>query len=1313
MLRIFVLLFAFLFFSFNGLASGYHFLRIDAENGLSNNSVKSVCQDSQGFIWFGTLNRLNRYDGISFSVYDCYDSDIQRGNNNISAIFEDADRTLWLGTDKGVFRHDPVTEKIASFDVATANGVCIVDWVADIRQDEDGNVWIVVPNQGLFRYNPVEQKLSFYTVVKDFKLSLNAPQCIFIGADGKIWVGSTNEGLFLYNHLEDNFIQYAGNESEGVSLEGKWIYSICEDNDYIYLGIHSGGLFQFDKRKKSFSEFKIPELSNSPINCMTMLSDNELWIGTHIGIYIVDVQTGKTENIQENSEDNHSLSGNTVNKIYKDKEGGIWIGTNTGGISYLPNRTSLFERYYPTQEQHSIKSKYIKEVKEDRKGNIWIGTDDAGISMFNPQTKEFSTIGSSQHNKVWGLLAVGSDIWAAYFNLGLGVIQETGSRIRYYSPSEIGLDEENIQVLYEDRKGRVWAGTTWGVCVMNDYSMKFRQMKEFGLCFVFDIIEDKDGYIWIATMGSGVFQYNPVNESITHYTSESGSGLSSNSVSCITEDHQGRLWFSTDRGGLVSFDKATNSFKSYSVKDGLPDDVTYKVLEDRKHNLWFGTNKGLVRFNPQTNNIRVFTRQEGLLSNQFNYKAALASSNGRFYMGNQKGLIAFNPDDFHENKFIPPIHITKMYVSNTELAYTLTQNILYTKKVRLKHNQSNVTFEFASLSFVAPQSNRFAYKMQGVDHDWIYTAKNNSVSYAGLSPGKYTFMVKGSNNDGVWNNDGTSLEIEISPPWWMSGTAYLLYFIFSALIAGVAFVQGKRFYKKKSEERQRLFEVEKERELYEAKVNFFTDIAHEIKTPVTLINGPLEAIMTEEIPTESMRRNLSLIDKNAKNLLELTNQLLDFRRINNHKLLMRFRRINVSQLLKDILSSYKPQFGQLSKQVIYNIAETEIYAIIDKDSLTKILNNLLSNAVKYSDEMINISLSTDKSHFLFVVSNDGALIPADAQSKIFEPFFQYRPTDKKVEGSGIGLSLAHSLTELHNGELAFSTEQQLNTFTLKIPLLQEVSNIEETLDPEVSTQSESPAPQHGDERKTVLVVEDNADLLGFIIDGLSKDYSVEHATNGIEAMKVLEQKNVDIVVSDVMMPEMDGLELGEYIKSNIEHSHIIVVLLSAKNDTQSKIKAFKIGVDAYIEKPFSFQYLQARLDSLLENRQRIIELFLQKPFVPVQQSGMNKAEESFLNQLVSIINNNMADSDFNVERLADLSNMSRSSLHRKMKATVNSTPTDFINYMRMQKAAQLLQEGGFRVKEVCYLVGVQSQSYFIKLFQKQYGVTPKEYENLD
>lgn len=1317
-----VLAIIFIFFSFtiNISASDYYFSIIDGNTGLSQNNVKSIYQDSHGFMWFGTRNRLNRYDGVSIKVYNCYDHITKKGNNNISAIFESQDRKLWLGTDKGVFIFDPVTERFNSFDLTTPQGAGIDEWVADIQQDQNNNIWIVVPNQGVFRYELTSGRLYLYTVVKEFKPSISNPQCIAIEKNGRVWIGSNGSGVFLYNDSDDTFTQYLGNGVNNVTLAGKNIYTICHDNDDIIIGIHEEKLLKLDKRRNVLKDMNIPDVNYKIIRHVTTINDGEIWVGTQAGLYIINEKLQTIDHVKEDPLNSHSLSDNIVEKIYKDKEGGIWVGTNFGGVNYLPNRNNKFEKYFPTSESGSLNSKRIREIKEDKNGTIWIGTEDAGVSIFNPEIQKFRPVNNLSYNKTLALLVQESRTWVGFFKNGLDIIHRPSNNVQHYSHLDMGLNEESIYALCEDRNGRIWLGNAWGVFVADKGSMKFRHMTEFGLCFTYDIMEDSDGYIWIATMGNGVFQYDPKQDTIIHHKAEGENKLSSNSVSSITEDHLGQIWFSTDRGGICVYNKKDKRFTSYSIKEGLPDDVAYKILEDKHYNLWLGTNSGLVCFNPETKEIRIFTQNEGLLSNQFNYKSGLVSNSGKLYFGCMEGMIAFKPEEFKTNNFIPPVYITKLSVFNKEVdsnmkGSPLKKSILYTDKVELSYNQSNIILDFVSLSYTAPQANMYAYKMENIDTEWIYTKNNHSASYAKLPPGKYIFKVKGTNNDGLWNEEGASLEIVILPPWWASNIAYLVYFILFITLLYFSMRFSLKKYQKRNNEKQKLFEIEKERELYEAKVDFFTDIAHEIRTPVTLINGPLESIIEMDIPNESVKRNLTIIEQNTKQLLNLINQLLDFRKVDSNKFLLSFRNTDITLLLNEILSRFDEQFSSAKKSINIQLSDNNpVFASIDREGLTKILTNLLSNAFKYSDSSIDISLSGDKTYFTFQISNDGTLIPEELKEKIFEPFFQLKTIFRETSGSGIGLSLARSLAELHDGYLFYSSQSGMNTFILKIPLHQK-SGIEDKLPPEPESQSDYIIEHETTATRkryveSVLVVEDNTDMLNFIADKLDEQYIVERAKNGVEAQKILKVKSIDIVISDVMMPEMDGFGLCEFIKSDIEYSHIIVILLTAKNDLQSKIKGLEIGADAYVEKPFSFQYLQTLLTSLMNNRKREIELFLKKPFLPIHQSNMNKADEEFLNKVIEIINDNITDADFNVEGLADRIHMSRSSLHRKIKATIDTTPTDFIRLVRLQKAAQLIQEGKYRINEICYLIGINSPSYFIKLFQNQYGMTPKEFE---
>lgn len=1316
--RTVLIIFIIYFISFDISADNYYFSKIDGNSGLSQNNVKSIYQDSYGFMWFGTRNRLNRYDGASLKIFDCYDYNTKKGNNNISAIFESPDKKLWLGTDKGVFIFDPVTEKFNSFDLKTIHNITIVEWVADIQQDQNNNIWIVVPNQGVFRYDMATGKLHMYTVVKDLRPSISNPQCIAIEKSGRVWIGSNGSGIFLYNSSNDTFTQYLGNTDGALSLEGKNIYTICHDNDYILVGIHEEKLLKLDKRRNTLRDMNIPQIENKIIRHITKLNDSEIWVATQSGLYIINEELLTVNHVKEDPLNTHSLSDNFIEKIYQDKEGGIWIGTNFSGVNYLPNRNNKFEKYFPVSEKGSINSKRIREMKEDKNGNIWIGTEDAGVSVYNPSLQEFRTINNSYYRQTLALLLQDSKIWVGYFKNGLDIIQSSQNTVRHYSATEMGLNEESVYALCEDRYGKIWLGNAWGVFVAEKDIMRFKRMDIFGLSYIYDIMEDSEGYIWVATMGNGVFQYDQKQDLLTHYIAEGGNSLSSNAVSSITEDHVGQIWFSTDRGGICVYNKKLRKFDSYSIKDSLPDDVAYKILEDKNHNLWFGTNQGLVKFNPENKQVRVFTQNEGLLSNQFNYKSGLVSSSGKLYFGCLEGMIAFKPEEFKENKFMPPVYITKLSIFNKEISPNtadspIKKSIEHTDKITLPYYQSNITLDFISLSYTAPQANMYAYKMDNIDMDWIYTQNNQSASYSKLPPGKYVFRVKGTNNDGLWNEDGATLEIIILPPWWASNSAYLIYFVLFFTILYYSIRLSLKKYKKRNEEQQKLFEIEKERELYEAKVDFFTDIAHEIRTPVTLISGPLESIIEMDIPNENVKRNLSFIKQNTNNLLDLINQLLDFRKVDSHKFLLSFRNTDINLLLKEIIDRFQQQANSSKKILkLQFFSDEPISAMVDKEGVLKIVNNLLSNAIKYSRHEIEVSLFRDDTYFTIQVSNDGELIPEELKEKIFEPFFQVKALNRETTGSGIGLSLARSLAELHEGYLFYTSISDTNNFILKIPLSQEsIINKQE----EIALQSDYIVEQEEfltskKQNESVLVVEDNPDMLSFIADKLDETYTVERAKNGIEAQKILQMKSIDIVVSDIMMPEMDGFELCEFIKSDIEYSHIIVILLTAKNDLNSKIKGLEIGADAYVEKPFSFQYLQTLLTSLMSNRRRDIELFLKKPFLPIQQSNMNKADEQFLNKIIEIINENITDSNFNVESLADLIYMSRSSLHRKLKSTIDTTPTDFIRLVRLQEAAKLIQEGKYRINEICYLVGINSPSYFIKLFQSQYGMTPKEFE---
>jgi len=1297
----------------------YFFTKVNSENGLTHSTVKAVIQDSYGFMWFGTRNKLNRFDGTSAKAFDCNDPKAKKRNNNICALFEDENKQLWVGTDRGIFIYDPILETFTFFDKKTTKDLQMEDWISVIQADNEKNIWIVIPNQGVFRYNTNDQQLYHYTIGSlDFPDQGNA-QCMIIENNGRVWIGTNGGGVYLYNKEKDSFIQYFGDKN-GDSLKGENIYTMCDYGDELLIGIHEGKLKKLNKKKNILTDVNAPEVHYKIIRDILHF-ENEIWVATSNGLFVINELTNSVLNIHEDPMDSKSLSDNTIHKIYRDHENGIWIATNYGGVSYLPNPSIKFDRFVPLSRPNSVSSKKIGQMKEDGQGNIWIATEDGGVNIYNPSTGEFrkvgKDIGSSLHyDKVLSLYIDGNQVWIGYFKNGLDVVQLPGFNVTHYSGEYLGLNEASIYAIYEDRLGRMWLGNGWEVYIGDKKDKKFTVKPPFRLSFIHDIIEDSEGYVWVATMGNGVYKHNIETNETEHYRHDAtdDTSLSSNSVSDITIDSSGKIWFSTDRGGICCYNKETNDFTTYSTKDGLPDDVTYKILEDKNHNLWFGTNSGLVKFNPGTKNVRVYRQNNGLPGNQFNYKSALASSTGVFYFGGLDGLVAFDPYQFNENSFVPPVYITKLTIYNKEIdAHTndspLEKSIIHTRDIVLTHDQSNLRFDFVALSYTASKTNQYAYKMENIDTEWIYTNENHSISYAKLPPGKYTFRVKGSNNDGIWNNEGTYINIEILPPWWQSKIAYLIYFLLLIFTVFYWFYWYNKKQNNRNMEKQKVFEAEKEKELYSSKVDFFTNIAHEIRTPVTLINGPLESLLEMDINDKEIRKNLQIMGKNTSELLILINQLLDFRKVDSNKFLLTFTMINIPDLLHDIYLRFDSIATQQHKTIKIILSERELYVPVDKDALTKILSNLFSNAVRYSDQQIEVELKKDEQYIILKFTNDGNIIPRDKSERIFDPFYQLEKNKNTNASSGIGLSLARSLTEQHRGKLYLEDNIEKNVFILKLPLEQDkVEKVISENDYIIDNNDTVSEKQHAE---TVLIVEDNLEMLSFIADRLQNEFSVETVSNGIDALTLLDEKKIDIIVTDVMMPDMDGFELCEKIKSNIEYSHIPIVLLTAKNDLDSKIKGLKSGADAYIEKPFSFNYLISQLTTLLDNRKREKKAFMQKPFLAVQQMGMNKADEQFMNKIIELIHENITDSNFNVERMSELVYMSRSSLHRKIKALSGLPPTDFIRLIRLKKAAEIIQEGEYHIGEVCYLVGINSSSYFIKLFHKQFGMTPKEFKN--
>lgn len=1296
-----------------------YFSHITGEDGLSQSNVKAIIQDSFGFMWFGTKNGLNRYDGTSLRTIDCDDLVLGKGNHNISALYEDTSRKLWVGTDEGVFIYDPVIEVFTYLDIVADDNQKITNWISDIQSDLSGNIWIVAPAQGVFRYK--DGKLAHYYITNKDNYKSENPQCICIRSDGEVWIGTNHAGLFLYDEKKDTFKQYL-TDRNGHSLKSENIFSLCEYGDYLAIAVHEGELKKYHIGNDQLSTVQANGVHNSLLRDVVCY-DGELWIATQNGLFIVNELKNKVVHITEDPMESYGLSDNGSCVIYRDRDAGIWIGTLFGGVNYASARTLSFRKYAPNNK-YALSSKRIRELAEDAEGRIWIGTEDAGINVLNLKTRTIKPVAKEffcKHNCInsLGMLVNDDELWCGFFKRGLCTVGLSTGAVNFYNGEDLNIDEASVYALCKDRKGRIWLGSAWGVYVAEPEKRVFKKLDKLGYYWIVDILEDKDGMLWFASLGQGLCKYDPEKDALTFYKNIPGdpASLSSNTISGIMQSRNGDIWLSTDRGGICRYRKETDNFVTFSIKEGLPDDVAYSILEDDKGNLWFGTNRGLVRFDPESKAIRVFTTNDGLLGNQFNYKSALKSKAGIFYFGGIEGLISFNPNQMTDSSGAPYIYITRISVYNKELSVhdknsPLKKSVIFTDKIVLSYDQSSISLDFAALNFFSPKANQYYYKMENLDRSWIKADNNRYITYSKLPPGDYIFYVKAINNDTNWKQVTTQIEIVILPPWWLSTWAYIIYVALGVLVLLLGLYWYKLHRDKQMKEEQAMFEIEKEKELYNAKIEFFTEIAHEVRTPLTLINGPLETILEMDIKEPKVVSNLQVIALNTKRLLELTRQLLDFRKVGANKFLMDFILVDVKKLLEETLIRFEPTILQQHKQIRL-IADTGNFtAAIDREAVIKILSNLLNNALKYSTHSIVVELKKEHSSFSVTVISDGDKIPEDAGRRIFEPFYQIRQSKKSSSGAGIGLPLARSLAELHHGRLYLDTDTSdgLNTFVLNLPLNQEkVIHLEDYAEQNQYIQDDGnkSAPEAKD--YAVLLVEDNQSILSFIADKLRADFIVEVALNGVEAWDVLKKQPIDIIISDVMMPQMDGMELCVAVKADIEMSHIPFVFLTAKNDLESKINGLKAGAEAYLEKPFSYNYLKTQIMSLLDNRRKEREAFSKRPFFPVHNMKMNKADEGFVNKVIGLIQDNITDENFSVERLADLLCMSRSNLLRKIKALSNLSAVDFIKLIRLKKAAELIQEGKYRVGEIGYMVGINSPSYFSKLFQKQFGATPKDF----
>jgi signal transduction histidine kinase/ligand-binding sensor domain-containing protein/DNA-binding response OmpR family regulator len=1307
----------------------YYFRHYRNDNGLSNNTVMASLQDRRGFMWFGTKEGLIRFDGFQFKTF-LHNPSVSNSllNNFITAIYEDDDGWIWVGTPEGICYYMPDSD---CFCTIISEAPKIAGLVLDVKADDNHNIWIATFS-GTYKYDKHSDSLRLYSADEYF-----SAQCISLTKSGDVWLSATDGKIYKYDARTDNFTDYKILTEKEISASVRLKNILDADSYGLIVTTDLAGLRKFEPNTgrvtSLFEKEKI--LNNILIRTTSMVTDREIWIGTESGIYIYNMDTGYVTNLQMVWTDPYSLSNNMVRTITRDREGGVWVGTFYGGVNYLPQENKPFEKYYPTGLPGALNGNVVREIRADSYGNIWIGTEDAGLIKSDYQTGLFSSI-TEGHNRVkidsrniQGLLVDDDDLWIGTYDNGIYILNIPSGNITDHFKSldgRSGLKTNSFVTFLQTTGGTIYAGSVTGMYRFDRSTSSFIFLDDVAAgAFIHDLYEDNKGNIWIGTYGSGIFKYDRSSRICEQILSGRGDykNLTNEHITSIYEDNSHRIWFTTEGDGFSYIDGETGAVTRYVPGRDIDFAIYCAMLQDGFGNLWITSTRGLLQLNPSTNQYKTYTKDDGLLDNSFSYNSAYQDKNGKIYFGTISGLLSFYPADIRENSYNPPVYITGFQVNGEEYVVnsagsTDFRSILVTSRVTLKHNQSSFGIDFVSPAFTSPNLIQYKYMMEGSDPDWVLISGNRKVYYTNLAHGRYRFRVRSSTDGITWSTDEARLSIKITPPFYLSIPAYILYIIAAV---SIGYILISFYLKRKALEHQRkidFIETNKEKEILNAKIGFFTNITHEVRTPLTLIKGPLDRILLSGIRnSKDTENNLLIIKRSTDRLLNLTNQLLDFRKAEKERFRLNFIKTDFCELIGSTFNLFLPYSEEKGISMQLHSPVNHCDVAVDREAITKIISNLLSNALKYAGSRVDLYLEpgTNSENIIRIrVNNDGNLIPEGLRERIFEPFYQINHNKPGEKGTGLGLSLARSLAELHHGRLFLDTDvRQYNSFVLELTKYQKesisgsISESEELYQIDHNTFEVFGSPENS--LPYILLVEDETEMGRFIAGEISGEYNIVLAHNGNEALKALSIYNIILVVSDIIMPVMDGYELCRQIRSNIEFSHIPVVLLTASIHLNAKIEGLDSGADAYIEKPFTTELLMAQIHNLIKNRRLDRQNYITSPLAPFRSDALNKTDEEFIKKLNSVVMENISENDLTVDKIAAIMGISVSTLYRKVKALTDLNSVEYIRLARLKKAAELLSERNYRINEISYLVGFSSPSYFATSFQKQFGVSPSQF----
>lgn len=1310
---------------------------------LSDNNIWTLFEGADGDLWIGTksggLSRYN-YNSDSFSNW-IIDSSYRE--NGITSIFEDVDRNLWIGTYRnGLYLFDYRNGDFRNWNFDPDNTRSLSNnYITKIIQDYKGNLWISTYN-GLNKFSPrISDKVFdrfYHQAGNPETINASLIWCLKHSKyfNNEIWVG-TLHGLSRIN-VDDNVITQIPVAVENNLAFGNSISSVLEDvidnEEILWLGSY-GGLIRYNiqsgetKRYLNNENFE-GSLVNNQINYVFKDHSGVLWIITEDGISKWSSKAVKFKSRFFHREGLYSLSlfnKKNISALKKSFNEVVWVGTSDGlysfSFDFLNSKPSAPFLVF-------FNGKKIWSLEWGRDSNLWVGTYGWGLFRFDIKTQKAfpveikSTVFQSEAYKyVKSILAdKQGNIWVGFWGGGLARLKENDYKI--------WINQKN-----------------------NKYSLSHND--------VWSIIEDRFGNIWIGTNGGGINLYDKDTDNFIRFSSTSGkNNLSSNTIYTICESKNPKannkllstiLWIGTSNGlnkitfnnsELININKTLNvNVKVFSIKNGLPDNSVKSIVEDNNGNLWIGTSNGLSKFDPIDEKFINYSSADGLYGNDFNYSTALKTNDGLILFGSSEGLNVFNPSEIKQSDYKPPVLITDFQLFNKSVSVgdgsLLKKNIIYTNKITLSHDQNIFSFQFSALDYNSPHSINYAYKMEGFDDEWIYSGSRRYAAYTNLAPGTYNFMVKSTNSDGVWNGKYTSIKLEINQPWWKTVWAYLLYFVI--IILGLFAIRRFELNRTKlrNELKMRQFEAQKMKEIENVKSRFFANLSHEFRTPLMLIKGPIEQLKNGEV-SSNLSDYYDLIHRNTEKLHTLIDQLLELTQLEAETIPVKARKENIVTILRGIFYSFKTFADQKNIALDFSSYDTTICAWVDRDKLEKVINNLLSNAVKFTPEGGLISFyilknKIDENEFAEIkISDTGIGIPKEKLNQIFDRFYQVDDSSgRNYGGSGIGLSLVKELVDLHKWSIEVESEKgKGTTFILSIPLSdnylsenqiireynteidgsnKKLSEIESLSRVKVDDGDYSSQKEANNSNPTILVVEDSSDVREYIVSLLQNDYKIIEAEDAEAGLKRAIDLMPDLILSDIMMPGTDGLEFCRQIKTNLQTSHIPLILLTAKVSQQNKIEGLETGADDYVTKPFNFKELSLRIKNLIEQRKKLKEKFSKEIKIEPEKVTANSLDKEFLEKALLVAEKNIFDLTFDLESFAKEMFLSRSQLHRKMVAITGQAPGEFLRIFRLKKAARLLHEKKLSVTQVALEVGFSSPSHFTKAFQQYFNCLPSDF----